>query len=73
MTSFIESIAYAVMYGLLWLVISCGCTFIIAAAFFGFPEELEPPEPPEPKLNKKFKCPVVTVIKGKCKENQDDL
>ena len=68
MTSFIESIAYAVMYGLLWLVISCGCTFIIAAAFFGYPEEIEPPKP-----KKKLKCPVVTVIRGKCKENQDDI
>ena len=39
MTSFIDSVAHAVMYGLVWLVISCGFTFIIAAAFFGFPEE----------------------------------
>ena len=39
MTSFIESIGHAVMYGLAWLVISCGFTFIIAAAFFGFKEE----------------------------------
>ena len=39
MTSFIEPIANAAMYGLAWLVISCGFTFIIAAAFFGFPEE----------------------------------
>ena len=70
MTSFINTLAEVSMYTLAWLVISCGCTFIIAAAFFGFPEEIEPPEP---KLNKKFKCPVVTVIKGKCKENQDDL
>jgi hypothetical protein len=69
MTSFIDSIANATMYGLAWLVISCGCTFIIAAAFFGFPEEIEPPEP---KLKKNFKCPVVTVIREKCKENQDD-
>ena len=69
MTSFIESVANATMYGLAWLVISCGLTFIIAAAFFGFPEEIETPEP---KLKKKLKCPVVTVIKEKCKENQDD-
>ncbi len=39
MTSLIESIANAAMYGLAWLVISCGFTFIIAAAFFGYPEE----------------------------------
>jgi hypothetical protein len=58
------------MYTLAWLVISCGCTFIIAAAFFGFPEEIETPEP---KLKKKLNCPVVTVIRKKCKENQDDL
>ena len=69
MTSFIDSIANATMYGLAWLVISCGCTFIIAAAFFGFPEEIEPPKS---KPKKKLKCPVVTVIREKCKENQDD-
>ena len=39
MTSFIESAAHAAMYGLAWLVISCGLTFILAAAFFGYPEE----------------------------------
>ena len=66
----ISSLAEVGMYTLAWLVISCGCTFIIAAAFFGFPEEIEPPKP---KLKKKFKCPVVTVIKEKCKENQDDI
>ena len=27
------------MYTLAWLVISCGLTFIVAAAFFGYPEE----------------------------------
>jgi hypothetical protein len=57
------------MYTLAWIVISCGFTFIIAAAFFGFPEEVESPKP---KLKKNFKCPVVTVIREKCKENQDD-
>ena len=76
MTSFIESIAYAVMYGLLWLVISCGCTFIIAAAFFGFPEEKDN-KPRKPK--KDLKCPItggqhiVTVMRKKHKENQDDI
>tara|TARA_R100001591_G_scaffold34998_1_gene46576 strand:- start:22 stop:168 length:147 start_codon:yes stop_codon:yes gene_type:complete len=39
MTSFIESVAHAAMYGLAWLVVSCGLTFILAAAFFGYPEE----------------------------------
>ena len=70
MTSFIDSVASATMYGLAWLVISCGLTFIIAAAFFGFPEEIESPKP-NPK--EKLKCPVITVIRKKCKENQDDL
>ena len=39
MTSFIDSVANVAMYGLAWLIISCGFTFIIAAAFFGYPEE----------------------------------
>ena len=39
MMSLIESVANAAMYGLAWFVISCGFTFIIAAAFFGYPEE----------------------------------
>jgi len=39
MTSFIDSVANAAMYGLAWFIISCGFTFIIAAAFFGYPEE----------------------------------
>ena len=39
MTSLIDSVANAAMYGLAWFVISCGFTFIIAAAFFGYPEE----------------------------------
>ena len=39
MTSFISTLAEVSMYTLAWLVISCGLTFIIAAAFFGFPEE----------------------------------
>ena len=39
MTSFISTLAEVGMYTLAWLVISCGLTFIIAAAFFGFPEE----------------------------------
>ena len=74
MTSFIDSVANAAMYGLAWLIISCGLTFIIAAAFFGFPEEIE-----TPKVKEDRKCPVtggphiVTVIRKKCKENQDDL
>ena len=74
MTSFIESIANAAMYGLAWFIISCGLTFIIAAAFFGYPKDEEPPE-----SKKDLKCPVtggphiVTVIRKKCKENQDDV
>ena len=74
MTSLIESIANAAMYGLAWLVISCGFTFIIAAAFFGYPEDKEHPKP-----KKDIKCPVtggphiVTVIRKKRKENQDDI
>ena len=39
MTSFISSLAEVSMYTLAWFVISCGFTFVIAAAFFGFPEE----------------------------------
>ena len=74
MTSFIESVANAAMYGLAWLVISCGFTFIIAAAFFGYPEDKDKPKP-----KKEAKCPVtggphiVTVFRKKCKENQDDI
>ncbi len=74
MTSFIDSVGYAVMYGLLWLIISCGFTFIIAAAFFGYPEDIKLPKP-----KKDPKCPltggphIVTVIRKKCKENQDDI
>jgi len=37
--SVFESIAHFTMYGLAWFCISCGLMFIIAAAFFGFPEE----------------------------------
>ena len=39
MTSFISSLAEVGMYTLAWFVISCGLTFILAAAFFGYPEE----------------------------------
>ena len=39
MTSFISTLAEVGMYTLAWLVISCGFTFVIVAAFFGFPEE----------------------------------
>ena len=73
MTSFINTLSEVSMYTLAWLVISCGCTFIIAAAFFGYPKDEEPPE-----SKKDLKCPVtggphiVTVIRKKCKENQDD-
>ena len=62
------------MYTLAWFVISCGFTFIIAAAFFGFPKDEDPLKPKEDPI-----CPVtggphiVTVIRKKCKENQDDL
>jgi hypothetical protein len=68
--SLINTLAEVGMYTLAWFVISCGCTFIIAAAFFGFPEEIEPPKT---KPKKKLKCPVVTVIREKCKENQNDI
>jgi len=68
--SLINTLVDVGMYTLAWIVISCGLTFIIAAAFFGFPEEIDPPNP-NPK--KKLKCPVITVIREKCKENQDDL
>ena len=37
----IDAIAQAVMYCLSWLVISAGCTFILAAAFFGYPSDEE--------------------------------
>tara|TARA_Y100000592_G_scaffold25515_1_gene40257 strand:- start:3062 stop:3202 length:141 start_codon:yes stop_codon:yes gene_type:complete len=39
MTSFISTLAEVGMYTLAWLVISCGFTFVLAAAFFGYPEE----------------------------------
>jgi hypothetical protein len=39
MTSFISSLAEVGMYTLAWFVLSCGFTFVVAAAFFGFPEE----------------------------------
>ena len=39
MTNFISTLAEVSMYTLAWFVISCGFTFILAAAFFGFPEE----------------------------------
>ena len=68
--SLISTLAEVGMYTLAWFVISCGFTFIIAAAFFGFPEEIDPPKS---KLNKNFKCPVITVIREKRKENQDDI
>ena len=74
MTSFISTLAEVGMYTFAWLVISCGFTFIIAAAFFGYPEDEDPPKP-----KKSMKCPVtggphiVTVIRKKCKENQNDI
>jgi len=34
-----NTIAEVSMYTLAWIVISCGLTFILAAAFFGYPEE----------------------------------
>ena len=37
--STIELIGYGVMYTLAWFVIGCGFTFILASAFFGYPEE----------------------------------
>ena len=39
MTSFISTLAEVGMYTLAWFVLSCGFAFIVAAAFFGFPEE----------------------------------
>jgi hypothetical protein len=35
----ISMLAEVSMYTLAWIVISCGLTFILAAAFFGYPEE----------------------------------
>ena len=37
--SIVSSLAEAGMYVLAWFVISCGFTFILASAFFGYPEE----------------------------------
>jgi hypothetical protein len=37
----IDAIAHAAMYGLAWFIISAGFTFILAAAFFGFPSDEE--------------------------------
>ena len=42
--STINSIAHAIMYGFAWLVISCGVTMFLAAAFFGFPKEISKEE-----------------------------
>ncbi len=39
MTNFISSLAEITMYTLAWFCISCGLTFILAAAFFGYPVE----------------------------------
>ena len=39
MTSFISTLAEVGMYTLAWFVLSCGFAFIVAAAFFGYPEE----------------------------------
>ena len=39
MTSFISTLAEVSMYTLAWFIMSCGFAFIIAAAFFGYPEE----------------------------------
>ena len=39
MTSFISTLAEVGMYTLAWFILSCGFAFIVAAAFFGFPEE----------------------------------
>ena len=39
MMNFISTLAEVGMYTLAWFVISCGLTFVIAAAFFGYPEE----------------------------------
>lgn len=37
----IELVAEMVMYGLAWLIIGAGMTFVFAAAFFGFPSDEE--------------------------------
>ena len=37
--SIINTIAEVSMYTLAWFIISCGLTFVVAAAFFGYPEE----------------------------------
>jgi hypothetical protein len=39
MTSFISTLAEVGMYTLAWVVISCGLTFVLASAFFGYPAE----------------------------------
>tara|TARA_R100000808_G_C2148381_1_gene156526 strand:- start:1416 stop:1574 length:159 start_codon:yes stop_codon:yes gene_type:complete len=44
MMSIIELIAEMAMYGLAWLIIGSGLTFIFAAAFFGYPEEISEEE-----------------------------
>jgi hypothetical protein len=37
--SVFEAIAQVAMYALAWFVIGSGAAFILAAAFFGYPEE----------------------------------
>ena len=35
-----EAMAHVVMYSLVWFIIGSGLAFILAAAFFGYPEEI---------------------------------
>jgi len=80
--SVFEAVAQVAMYALAWFVIGSGVAFILAAAFFGYPEDKKQPE--EDNLT----CPVtggkhiITTIwskkdkcswKEKAKENQNDL
>ena len=37
--SLISTLAEVGMYTLAWIVISCGFTFVLASAFFGYPAE----------------------------------
>ena len=37
--SIFEAVAQIAMYTLAWFIIGSGITFVLAAAFFGYPEE----------------------------------
>jgi hypothetical protein len=36
----LNTLAEVSMYTLAWVVMSCGFTFVLAAAFFGYPKEI---------------------------------